>query len=32
MHDGKGYFYSSFNNNIKNIFEINKEIISFFNK
>ena len=32
MHDQKGYFYSTLNTKIKNITEINKEIISFFNK
>jgi hypothetical protein len=32
MHEAKGYFYSNFNTNIKNIFQINKEIIGFFNK
>ena len=32
MHDKKGYFYSSFNSDIKNITEINKEVINFFNK
>ena len=32
MHDGKGYFYSNFSTKVKNIFQINKEIIGFFNK
>ena len=32
MHDQKGYFYSTLNISIKNITEINKKIVNFFNQ